>query len=42
MEKQKDIHKKVFCPGLSTGVGGVSPREAAKEMYNAYVDWKNK
>jgi len=41
IEKNKDLHKKVFCPGLATGTGRVSAPNAAKEMYNAYVDWKN-
>ena len=26
----------IFCPGLATGVGGVSPGEAAREMARAY------
>jgi O-acetyl-ADP-ribose deacetylase (regulator of RNase III) len=30
----------VYCPGLTTGVGGVSAVEAAKEMVAAYQDWK--
>lgn len=29
----------VFCPGLGTGVGRVSPRAAAREMFAAYSDW---
>jgi O-acetyl-ADP-ribose deacetylase (regulator of RNase III) len=27
----------IFCPGLATGVGGVSPSDAAREMAAAYV-----
>lgn len=27
---------KLFCPGLATGIGEVAPREAAREMANAY------
>lgn len=30
-----------FCPGLTTQVGGVDPEDAAKEMAEAYHDWKN-
>ncbi|MBK8803320.1 MAG: macro domain-containing protein [Fibrobacteres bacterium] len=31
----------VFCPGLGTGVGGVSPQEAAISMAQAYLTWKD-
>jgi O-acetyl-ADP-ribose deacetylase (regulator of RNase III) len=34
------IGRAVFCPGLCTGVGGVLPPDAAKEMARAYHDWK--
>jgi O-acetyl-ADP-ribose deacetylase (regulator of RNase III) len=30
----------LFCPGLGTGVGQVSPEDAAREMSRAYGDWK--
>jgi O-acetyl-ADP-ribose deacetylase (regulator of RNase III) len=30
----------VYCPGLCTGVGMVSPRSAAEAMAKAYGDWK--
>ena len=30
----------VCCPGLGTGVGGVLPEDAAKEMVAAYAKWK--
>ena len=30
----------LFCPGLGTGVGRVSPEDAAREMAKAYGDWK--
>ncbi|AKT39367.1 macro domain-containing protein [Chondromyces crocatus] len=29
----------VYCPGLTTGVGGVAPDEAAREMALAFRDW---
>jgi O-acetyl-ADP-ribose deacetylase (regulator of RNase III) len=29
----------IFCPGLATGVGGVSPTEAATQMKRAFDDW---
>jgi len=32
----------VYCPGLATGVGGVSPTDAAAEMAEAYRDWAEK
>jgi O-acetyl-ADP-ribose deacetylase (regulator of RNase III) len=32
---------RVFCPGLCTGVGHASPDVAAKNMAEAYRDWKN-
>lgn len=35
-----EIGRAVFCPGLCTGVGGVAPSVAAKEMLRAYEDWK--
>jgi O-acetyl-ADP-ribose deacetylase (regulator of RNase III) len=31
----------VFCPGLATGVGGVTPSEAADQMARAYNDFTN-
>lgn len=31
-----NIVKKVFCPGLATGTGGVLPIDAANEMANCY------
>jgi len=30
------LFSKIFCPGLATGIGGVGPDEAAREMANAY------
>jgi O-acetyl-ADP-ribose deacetylase (regulator of RNase III) len=29
----------IFCPGLATGVGGVSPSDAAEQMARAYADF---
>jgi len=29
----------VFCPGLATGVGGVTPSDAAEQMARAYSDF---
>jgi O-acetyl-ADP-ribose deacetylase (regulator of RNase III) len=37
---QEDIGRAVYCPGLGTGVGQVLPAEAAREMAQAYIDWK--
>lgn len=37
---QKEVGRAVYCPGLGTGVGMVSPDEAAQEMALAYRDWK--
>lgn len=37
---QKEVGEAVYCPGLGTGVGRVSPEEAAREMVEAYNDWK--
>ena len=34
--------KKVYCPGLGTGTGRVSPDLAAREMSHAYIKWKNR
>jgi len=33
------IGRDVYCPGLSTGVGGVAPESAAMMMAEAYRDW---
>jgi O-acetyl-ADP-ribose deacetylase (regulator of RNase III) len=37
---QEDVGRAVYCPGLGTGVGQVLPVEAAREMAQAYSDWK--
>ena len=29
------------CPGLGTGVGGVSPDQAAEVMVNRYQEWRD-
>ncbi len=36
----EEVGRAVYCPGLGTGVGMVPPREAAREMAQAYGDWK--
>jgi O-acetyl-ADP-ribose deacetylase (regulator of RNase III) len=36
-----EVGRLVFCPGLGTGVGGVAPEAAAREMARAYGVWKN-
>lgn len=38
--RHSDIVKKVFCPGLATGIGRVAPEDAALEMANAYRKWR--
>jgi O-acetyl-ADP-ribose deacetylase (regulator of RNase III) len=35
------VGRMVFCPGLGTGVGGGAPDAAAREMAQAYQDWKD-
>jgi O-acetyl-ADP-ribose deacetylase (regulator of RNase III) len=37
---QQDVGRAVYCPGLGTGVGQVLPADAAREMAQAYGDWK--
>jgi O-acetyl-ADP-ribose deacetylase (regulator of RNase III) len=37
--QHRELGKAVYCPGLATGVGGVSPSDAAREMARAYADW---
>ena len=39
-DQQQEIAKKIFCPGLGTGVGMVPPENAAAMMAQAYQDWK--
>jgi O-acetyl-ADP-ribose deacetylase (regulator of RNase III) len=36
----EEVGRAVYCPGLGTGVGQVPPTEAAREMAEAYSDWK--
>src|SRR5262249_27630188 len=36
----EEVGRAVYCPGLGTGVGQVSPANAAREMAQAYSDWK--
>lgn len=35
-----DLHGDWYCPGLATGVGGADPVEAAREMAEAWRDWR--
>jgi O-acetyl-ADP-ribose deacetylase (regulator of RNase III) len=37
--QHQDVVTRLFCPGLGTGIGGVDPRDAAREMANAYRKW---
>lgn len=39
--RNSHIIKKVFCPGLGTGVGCVDPTDSANEMAKAYTKWLN-
>lgn len=41
-ERNSEAVTRVYCPGLATGIGRVSPDLAAKEMANAYKKWLNK
>jgi O-acetyl-ADP-ribose deacetylase (regulator of RNase III) len=36
---ENSTFSKVFCPGLTTGVAGVPPTEAADQMARAYADF---
>ncbi len=38
--RQESIDK-VYCPGLTSGVGCVPPDQAAEQMRQAYEDWLN-
>ena len=35
-----ELGSDIFCPGLATGVGRVSPTDAAHQFATAYADWK--
>jgi O-acetyl-ADP-ribose deacetylase (regulator of RNase III) len=37
---QPSLTRDVYCPGLTTLVGGVAPADAAREMAAAYADWQ--
>ncbi|HEY7331124.1 MAG TPA: macro domain-containing protein [Gemmataceae bacterium] len=41
-EQHAEIVEGVYCPGLGTGVGGVSFSDAARAMAEAYANWKVK
>jgi O-acetyl-ADP-ribose deacetylase (regulator of RNase III) len=34
------VGEAVYCPGLGTGVGGIDPGIAAKQMARAYLQWR--
>jgi len=38
--REKSVVADVYCPGLGSGVGLVSPSESAEMMASAYGDWK--
>ncbi len=38
-EAASDVFSHIFCPGLTTGVGGVAPEEAAEQMAKAFKDF---
>ncbi len=38
----RDIVTDIFCPGLATGIGMVPPKTAAREMAEAYRNWRNR
>ena len=38
--ENKNVVKKLFCPGLATGTGRVNEIDAAEEMASAYRKWK--
>lgn len=40
-EKEPEIARDIYCPGLATGVGFVPPEDAAAMMMEAYRDWKH-
>ena len=39
--EHRDVVFDLCCPGLCTGVGGVPPDMAAREMAAAYCDWRD-
>ena len=41
MDRTPELGDTLFCPGLATLVGGVAPDDAAREMSEAYADWRN-
>lgn len=40
-QKEPEIARNIYCPGLGTGVGFVPPEDAAEMMMEAYRDWKH-
>lgn len=39
--RHRDVVTSVYCPGLATGIGQVSPKRAAEEMAKAYFKWRS-
>ena len=37
--KHRDIFRRIYCPGLGTGIGQIPPELAAYEMAMAYRKW---
>lgn len=37
--RNPDVAERIYCPGLTTGVGRVEPLDAAMQMAEAYRDW---
>ncbi|HEX9058989.1 MAG TPA: macro domain-containing protein [Clostridia bacterium] len=42
IDRSNGRYDEVYCPGLCTGTGYVSPESAAEEMYRAFMNWINK
>jgi len=40
VDAEPALCSEVFCPGLATGTGHVSPSDAADQMFRAYADWR--
>lgn len=40
MKAEPEVGRDVFCPGLGTGIGRVSPADAARQIFSAYSDWR--
>ena len=42
VDQHPQLDTDIFCPGLGTGIGRVSPEMAAHEMAGAYSEWRNR